>query len=253
MPSFQETVRSGLRGGENTAAALKEDRRPSPKRRVSPSAERSHKMSGSRLASRGATSRGPRPVGGNSIQGIAKGAMRAVTQPEACFRFISALARLQDCDNSPLQRFKREFYADWNAAFSNPESRYIGPGKRAEMERNARAVLERWAAACNLLTASGSPPLWLIGHIDFLLLPAARPIVSKAAESPATGLSAAATSSLVAGSGGEEVHAPLLPIVASRRGEAWPKFKARILPLLESGWEAEQRAYRNQKVVTPLK
>jgi hypothetical protein len=178
--------------------------------------------------------------------------MRAVTQSEGQFRFIYALARLMDCDNSPLQRFKREFFSDWRAAFANPESCYIGLDKRAEMERSGRTVLERWTAACNLLTPSGSPPLWLIGHVDFLLQRAVDAII-EAPEPLVSGLSAKTqVSSITTESGDERVIPPLPPMLASRRGETWREFKRRILPLLKSQWEAEQKTYKKQKIVKPV-
>jgi hypothetical protein len=96
--------------------------------------------------------------------------VRRITRAEAQGRFICALETFCDRDKSPLKRLLEEFYPEWKAAFSNPDSRYVSARQQEQAVQTARGVLKQWAAACNLVSAdSGSTPHWLIDYADAYL------------------------------------------------------------------------------------
>src|SRR5882757_8644349 len=92
----------------------------------------------SRLARRGDKPGKPCPVGGDTTQGIAKGAMRRITPEDARERFRQALERLREFDGSPFKRLRDDFYPDWKAAFLNQGGRYLSACEHQEVERKAR-------------------------------------------------------------------------------------------------------------------
>jgi hypothetical protein len=177
---------------------------------------------------------------------------RRITRAEAQRRFICALETLCDRDRSPLKRLSEEFYSEWKAAFSNPDSRYVSARQREQAVYTARGILKQWAAACNLVSAdSVSTPDWLIDYAEAYLKELER-----------SGLGAAAHGMLVP-QRPQRVTLALPSNQAGRRealwlpmpnpeplfGESWVQYRRRACKALKVHWKAGQQGHKKPRSV----
>jgi len=171
--------------------------------------------------------------------------MRRIAQADAQARFLRAIDALSNLDGSPLARLS-DYYREWKAAFSNPDSRYVSVKQREEAERKARGVLERWTAACKLFEAgSGAPPRWILDHADSFLKTyeeSQRSAVTHPADDLAARFLPKDASPEVVPAKRGALWLPM-EFPKSLPGEPWLKYKARVCEPLRKRWEIEQKAY----------
>jgi hypothetical protein len=160
--------------------------------------------------------------------------MRRITRDDARRAFTFALESLGHIDRSPLKRLREEFQPEWRCSFSNPESRYIGIAQREQMEKEARAAIVRWAAACKLVAESDSRPSpeWLVDYaIQHLKKLRDDGQVTAPTLESGTSPSGNAPSPV-------DRRVVLLPVPNVEPHESWLKYKKRACATLHRYWVA---------------
>jgi hypothetical protein len=193
----------------------------------------------------------PCPVGGNTTQGIAKGAMRRITQSQARLAFTFSLETLTNLGGSPVRRLREEFYPEWAAVFSNPSERYVSVERQSSMRQAARDVLARWASGCKLVTDSGSAPGWLLDYAEGFLktfegsnrgAPAKES--AEASVSPNNHCSQIPSEPTALLGKGNALWLPMVD-ASPKPHEMWVDYKRRLCAALRTQWNAQQA--RNSK------
>lgn len=177
---------------------------------------------------------------------------RRITRAEAQGRFICALETLCDRNKSPLKRLLEEFYSEWKAASSNPDSRYVSARLREQAAQTTRGVLKQWAAACNLVSAdSGSTPDWLIDYVGAYLKELERSwLGADVSRMFVPQKPQRATLALPSNQAGrrEALWLPM-PNPEPLSGETWAQYRRRACKALKAHWIARQRGHKKPRSV----